>query len=89
MEAEKIANSFASIFGQTDVGPDSAELLTLNSQIQELKLRALSEQKYHFTPRELTQAIRKTNPKSAMRHDGVSNKLMKFACEDADSLIYY
>ncbi|KMS94673.1 hypothetical protein BVRB_016390, partial [Beta vulgaris subsp. vulgaris] len=80
-ECEQIAAKFEDIFGQEDVKPSPDETTLLQSDLQNVKLRFTTESKPPFTKRELDQAIKKANLKSAKGPDGISNRLIKTAME--------
>jgi len=80
-ETEKIAQHFEAIFGQNDVKPTIEEEAKLKSNIDTLESRVKTENKPPFTERELDQAIRKANMRSAKGPDGIANRLIKAATE--------
>jgi len=83
IESEEIAQKFELIFGQSDVEPTKAEKVALENNLKVLEYKILNEppDKLRFTIRELRQAIKKANMKSSKGPDGVSNKLIKIACD--------
>ena len=80
-ETKKIAETFAEIFGQKDVKPTDAERAILAKELADIQAKMQKETKPNFTERELEQAIRKANMRSAKGPDGISNKVVKTAYE--------
>lgn len=81
-DTELIAQIFESIFGQKDVGPTSSKQQKMQENLQYIQKRLQIEHKPCFTARELDQAIRKANMRSAKGSDGVSNRLIKTSLEE-------
>jgi|GEM_PF-6923849 len=77
-EIERIAETFENIFCQHDVVPTELEKQKMQENLQYIHKRLAVEHKPDFTVRELDQAIRKANMRSAKGFDGVSSRL-KFA----------
>ena len=80
--AENIAENFQKIFGQQDVKPTKAERKQLKLEINTIEQKMQNEVGQEFTLRELKQAVTRANVKSARGPDGVSNRIIKLACED-------
>jgi len=80
-ETKKIAETFAENFGQKDVKPTDAERAILEEELADIQAKMQKETKPNFTERELEQAIRKANMRSAKGPDGISNKVIKTAYE--------
>lgn len=83
-ETEQIANKFETIFKQNDVQPTVKEQQRMEHDIGAIKAKMRQEQAPLFTMRELQQAVRRANVKSAKGPDGVSNRLIVLACEEPE-----
>ena len=83
-ETERIAEQFENIFGQTDVKPTKTERDRLRDNLRNIKERIQKENNPPFTTRELEQAVRRAETRSAKGHDWVSNRLIKIAFDVPD-----
>ena len=81
-EAETIALKFEEIFGQEDVTPNKSEKQQLKEDLNNIKCEIQFERCHTFTIRELDQEVTRANIRSAKGPDGVSNRLIKLACEN-------
>ena len=79
-ECDSIANKFASISNSDDIGLTPNANATLQHTLTTLHHRCHNNP--CFTPRELLQALRKSNARAAKGPDGISARLVLAACQN-------
>src|SRR5690242_1820792 len=84
LQLKKPTSLFAQIFNPEDVQPDSSERMQLDQNLKALSERKLIETASKITVRELKQAIKAANNRSASGPDKITNKILKIVCQDEE-----